>query len=170
MEGFTLGCRVRDVADGTRATVKYIGPVAAAKNKTEFWLGVEWDKTGRGKHDGSCVDEVSSSHFISLNQLWLARFPEKYEKKIDMNRLMSTFFLQTGLLHRYFQCAMGDGSFVKANKVTSGRMLTDALKEKYVGHDAPATVGPDSIVPDAFVITSKGHQKSIEFVGELKLR
>jgi tubulin-specific chaperone E len=133
MEGFTLGCRVRDVTDGTRATVKYIGPVAAAKNKTELWLGVEWDKTGRGKHDGSCVDE-------------------------------------TGLLHRYFQCAMGDGSFVKANKITSGRKLTDALKEKYVGHDAPATVGPDSIVPDAFVITSKGHQKSIEFVGELKLR
>jgi tubulin-specific chaperone E len=133
MEGFTLGSRVRDVADGTRATVKYIGPVAAAKNKTELWLGVEWDKTGRGKHDGSCVDE-------------------------------------TGLLHRYFQCAMGDGSFVKANKVTSGRKLTDALKEKYVGHDAPATVGPDSIVPDAFVVTSKGHQKSIEFVGELKLR
>jgi hypothetical protein len=65
---------------------------------------------------------------------------------------------------------MGDGSFVKGNKVTSGRMLTDALKEKYVGHDAPATVGLDSIVPDAFVITSKGHQKSIEFVGELKLR
>ena len=65
---------------------------------------------------------------------------------------------------------MGDGSFVKTNKVTSGRKLTDALKEKYVGFDAPATLGADSMVPDAFVITSKGKQKSIEFVGELKLR
>lgn len=68
MDGFALGCRVRDVADGTRATVKYIGPVAAAKNKTELWLGVEWDKTGRGKHDGSCVDEVTF-HFFHLRPI-----------------------------------------------------------------------------------------------------
>lgn len=50
---------MRDVADGTRGTVKYVGPVAAAKNKTENWLGVEWDSSGRGKHDGSCIDEVN---------------------------------------------------------------------------------------------------------------
>ena len=61
MESYALGCRVRDIVDGTRGTVKYIGPVAAAKNKTELWLGVEWDKIGRGKHDGSCVDEASTS-------------------------------------------------------------------------------------------------------------
>lgn len=78
--------------------------------------------------------------------------------------------LQAGLLHRYFQCSMGDGSFVKTNKVTNGRMLIDALRERYVGYDAPATVGPDSIIPDAYVITSKGHQKSIEFIGEIKIR
>ena len=60
MDGFVLGCRIRDVADGTRGTVKYIGPVAAAKNKSELWLGVEWDSTGRGKHDGSCLDEVAA--------------------------------------------------------------------------------------------------------------
>ena len=59
METYAVGCRVRDVADGTKGTVKYIGPVAAAKNKTESRLGVEWDKAGRGKHDGSCVDEAS---------------------------------------------------------------------------------------------------------------
>ena len=61
MDGFVLGCRIRDVADGTRGTVKYIGPVAAAKNKSELWLGVEWDSTGRGKHDGSCLDEVAAT-------------------------------------------------------------------------------------------------------------
>lgn len=61
MDGFVLGCRIRDVADGNRGTVKYIGPVAAAKNKTELWLGVEWDSTGRGKHDGSCFDEVAAA-------------------------------------------------------------------------------------------------------------
>ncbi len=25
----------------------------------EPWLGVEWDKSDRGKHDGSCVDSVT---------------------------------------------------------------------------------------------------------------
>jgi len=87
-----VGSRVRD-ADGFRATIRYIGPVAAAKNKTEPWLGVEWDKPDRGKHDGSCVDSE-------------------------------------GTLHRYFDCPMGAGSFVKLNKVTTGRSFCNALKER----------------------------------------
>lgn len=36
--GFEIGSRVRDI-EGFRATVKYIGPVAAAKTKTDIWLG-----------------------------------------------------------------------------------------------------------------------------------
>ena len=56
-----MGCRVRD-SDGYRGTVQYIGPVAAAKNKSEIWLGVQWDKGDRGKHDGSCVDENGILH------------------------------------------------------------------------------------------------------------
>jgi len=130
-----LGTRVRD-ADGFRGTVKYVGPVAAAKNKSESWLGVEWDKAERGKHDGSCVDEA-------------------------------------GTLHRYFECNQrGAGSFVKTKSVTLGRSFVDALKERYVGLDAPEiTRGPDDpTLPDAFVVTSKGHQKSIEFLGERKIR
>jgi tubulin-specific chaperone E len=133
MESFSVGSRIRDVADGTRGTVRYIGPVAAAKNKTEMWLGVEWDVQGRGKHDGSCIDDA-------------------------------------GTIHRYFLCPMGDGSFVKPNKVTAGRMLISALRERYVSHDAPEITGPDSVLPDAYVVTAKGNQKSIEFVGEKKLR
>ena len=43
-------------AEGFKATVRYIGPVAASKNKSEIWLGVEWDDGSRGKHDGSCVE------------------------------------------------------------------------------------------------------------------
>lgn len=30
-------------------TVRYIGPVSGKANE---WLGVEWDDTSRGKHDG----------------------------------------------------------------------------------------------------------------------
>ena len=36
--GYELYSRVQDT-DGFRATVRYIGPVAAAKNPEEIWLG-----------------------------------------------------------------------------------------------------------------------------------
>lgn len=73
------------------------------------------------------------------------------------------------VVHRYFQCSQGSGSFVKSTKVVLGRPLTEALRERYVSIDAPE-VAPDGIVPDAYVVTSKGAQKKIEFVGEKKIR
>ena len=36
---YELGSRIRD-QDGYRATVRYIGPVASAKDKSAIWLGV----------------------------------------------------------------------------------------------------------------------------------
>lgn len=42
--------------EGFKATVRYVGSVAVSKNKQENWLGVEWDDSTRGKHDGSCVE------------------------------------------------------------------------------------------------------------------
>jgi dynactin complex subunit len=129
---YFIGCRVQD-KEGFKATVRYIGPVAAAKNKVETWLGVEWDFEMRGKHDGSCVDEK-------------------------------------GDMHVYFKCKQGAGSFIKPAKVVYGRSLHDALLEKYVLEDAPEIVGKDSTIPDASVNTLKGNSKTIEFVGEKKLR
>ncbi len=128
---FEVGCRVRD-EEGFRATVRYVGPVAASKKKTEIWLGVEWDDVKRGKHDGSCVDDQ-------------------------------------GIMHRYFDCVYGAGSFIKMTKVRQGRSLVEALQERYVSIDAPVIV-EDTRLPDAFVTTSKGNQKSIEFYGEKKIR
>lgn len=130
---FQIGTRVID-SEGFKATVRYLGPVAAAKNKNEIWLGVEWDDKSRGKHDGSCVDDE-------------------------------------GKLHRYFECAYGAGSFVKPSKVFSGKSLNEALRERYVDLNAPAIVDEeDPKLPDAFVSTSKGNKKSIEFFGEKKIR
>lgn len=130
---FHVGSRVRD-AEGYRATVRYIGPVAAAKNKEEIWLGVEWDDKTRGKHDGSCVDDG-------------------------------------GNLVRHFTCVYGAGSFVKQGKIGGGRTLIDALADRYVTLDAPTiTNDADASLPDAFFVTSKGNRKSIEFVGEEKIR
>lgn len=58
---YHIGSRIQD-NEGCKATVRYIGPVAVAKNKTETWLGVEWDFDWRGKHDGSCVDDEGNMH------------------------------------------------------------------------------------------------------------
>lgn len=76
----------------------------------------------------------------------------------------------SGNLVRYFSCAYGAGSFVKPNKLIYGRSLVEALKERYVDLDAPTISSKDATLADAFVITSKGNQKSIEFVGESKIR
>ena len=128
---YELGQRISDT-ESYRGTVRYIGPVAAAKDPKETWLGIEWDKPNRGKHDGSCVDKQ-------------------------------------GIMHRYFTCVDGMGSFVKPAKITVGRSFLEVLKERYVEHDAPL-VAPGNIVPDAFVTTAKGTQKQIQFLGEEKLR
>jgi len=36
-----------------KATLRYIGPVAAAKDPTATMLGIEWDEASRGRNDGS---------------------------------------------------------------------------------------------------------------------
>jgi hypothetical protein len=63
--GFEVGSRIKD-ADGHRATVRYVGPVAAAKKKDEVWLGVEWDSQTREKHDGSFVGQVGQEQIPVL--------------------------------------------------------------------------------------------------------
>ena len=74
-----------------------------------------------------------------------------------------------GIVHRYFNCRKGSGSFVKPNKVSGGRSFLEALFERYVSMDAPE-IAPQEILPGAFVMTSKGSLKKIEFVGERKIR
>ncbi len=133
MSEFFVGCRVRD-DEGFKATIRYIGPVAIAKNKTEIWYGVEWDDKTRGKHDGSCVDESGTSY-------------------------------------RYFKCDYGAGSFIRGNKLNKGLSLVEALRDRYVDINAPSILAENSTaLPDGFFTTSKGNQKSIEFVGEKKIR
>jgi hypothetical protein len=65
---FTVGDRIRD-SDGYRGTIRYMGPVAAAKKKDETWLGIEWDEASRGKHNGSCTDSEGAIHnyFLCLD-------------------------------------------------------------------------------------------------------
>jgi hypothetical protein len=74
-----------------------------------------------------------------------------------------------GKIHRYFSCVNGAGSFVKPKNLIAGRSFAEVLKERYVDMDAPL-MAPDQKVPDAYVVTSRGVQKSIEFLGEEKIR
>lgn len=64
---------------------------------------------------------------------------------------------------------MGQGSFIKTNKIIKGKSFLEALRDRYVKEDAPL-IAPDQLLPDAYVVTSKGNQKGIEFVGETKIR
>lgn len=36
--------------DGCRGTLKYVGPVGNTKGE---WLGIDWDDSTRGKHNGT---------------------------------------------------------------------------------------------------------------------
>lgn len=132
MSQYSVSQRVQDM-DGCKCTVRYVGPVAASKNQSEIWCGVEWDDKKRGKHDGSCVDSQ-------------------------------------GVFHRYFECEMGAGSFVKPAKLAPALSFFDALKARYVEMEAEKIATEDNILPDCFVQTAGGHQKSIQFVGEMKIR
>ena len=75
-----------------------------------------------------------------------------------------------GNFYKYFDCINGAGSFIKPNKVVFGRLFLDSLRDRYVEKDAPEISTAENKLPDAFVTTSKGNLKSIEFLGEKQLR
>ena len=75
-------------------------------------------------------------------------------------------------LVRHFVCEKAGlcGSFLRLHKVDLGQTLSEeVLQEKYVGLDAPL-VAPNNVLPGAFAMTSGGHKKPIELLGELKIR
>ncbi|MFX8727597.1 hypothetical protein ABTM60_20170, partial [Acinetobacter baumannii] len=63
---------------------------------------------------------------------------------------------EAGTVHRYFKCDFGAGSFIKPNKLLRGKSFIEALRNRYVDLNAPSIVKEGSILPDAFVTTSKG--------------
>jgi tubulin-specific chaperone E len=89
--------RIRDV-DGFVATVRYVGPVASAKNQNEIYAGVEWDDEQRGIHDGSVIckrtnqlvrhfhlkKSLNGGSFLRLNKLDLG-------VELEANLLLSRY-------------------------------------------------------------------------------
>ena len=54
-----VGSRV--TVDGSRGTVRYIGPVATSKTPGAVYAGIEWDDASRGKNDGAVCDAASGT-------------------------------------------------------------------------------------------------------------
>lgn len=64
-----------------------------------------------------------------------------------------------GSIQRYFACvAGGSGSFLKPGKFSTGVSMAEALRDQYVGMDAPL-VAPENVLPDAYASTAKGGKK-----------
>jgi hypothetical protein len=76
---------------------------------------------------------------------------------------------KTNQIVRHFSCGTTQGSFLKVRKLDLGVTLTATLlRDKYVQMNAPI-IAPNNILPHS-VTTSSGREKTIEFMGELKIR
>jgi dynactin complex subunit len=71
-EAISVGDRV--VIAKQKATVRYVGPVDGQEG---IWVGVEWDDSSRGKHDGStggrryfcCSTAPTAGSFVRINKV-----------------------------------------------------------------------------------------------------
>ena len=77
---------------------------------------------------------------------------------------------RTNQIVRHFSCTgPTQGSFLRLNKMDCGVPLNASLlRSKYVEMQAPV-VAPNNILPHT-AMTSGGHEKPIEFLGEMKIR
>lgn len=48
MDTSKIGQRIR--LDDSKGTIKYVGPI---DGQTGEWVGIDWDDSSRGKHNGS---------------------------------------------------------------------------------------------------------------------
>ncbi len=131
--------RIQD-SDGFVATVRYVGPVASAKNSKEIYAGVEWDDETRGKHDGSVI----------------CRRTNEIVRHFNIKNTTSS-------------SSSHAGSFLRLNKIDTGVDLDlKLIQSRYVDHDAPL-VAPNNLLPYS-ARTSSGREKPIEFLGEMNVR
>ncbi|DAZ95188.1 TPA: hypothetical protein N0F65_013033 [Lagenidium giganteum] len=154
-----VGDRIQDPS-GARGTIRYVGPVATAKDQSTqyygawrmryvFYLykGVEWDEWGRGLHDGS-VTLPNGARVVHFN----GPAPRS---------------VRAGSLEH--KC-----SFIKASKVQAegwgqSQTLLDVLQARY-GHapDDPALAPPAPLSREQDVVITG--EKPIRLVGVHKLR
>ncbi|KAE8903119.1 hypothetical protein PF005_g20264 [Phytophthora fragariae] len=141
-----LGARVED-STGERGTVRYVGPVATAKDASALYYGIEWDAWGRGKNDGSVElpDGQRVVHFAG----------PAGRKSVDNGLSFKCSFVKKSVFDKSCQ------------KCSS---LLQRLRERYGGQDTTFAHGdrPDVTVAGE-VGTTLGSEKPIELVGAKKL-
>ena len=163
----------------------YVGPVhshshsnttstattTATSTKGKVYVGVVWDDTTRGKHNGTILDPHTNQ--------WVSYFtipPSYYYHDGGMddgdNHDPRTNTTTTAT------CA----SFVPIHKVHRGVALTkDLILSKYVPLDSTECLAPDTVFPDCTVqcapsrrrstnTTTTTRYKPIQFIGEYQIR
>ncbi|KAG2792455.1 hypothetical protein PC129_g23398, partial [Phytophthora cactorum] len=143
------GDRVDD-GSGSLGIVRYIGPVATAKDASALYYGIEWDDWGRGKNDGSV--ELPSGEQVE-------HFSGPSGRKLSGHGSPVSY-----------KC-----SFVKAtvfDKTTERSSLLQRLHERYSNEERYSNSeggAPSDVVVAGEVGTTLGSEKPIEFVGAKKL-
>ncbi|KAG6942343.1 hypothetical protein JG688_00018171, partial [Phytophthora aleatoria] len=143
------GDRVDD-GSGSLGTVRYVGPVATAKDASALYYGIEWDDWGRGKNDGSV--ELPSGEQVE-------HFSGPSGRKLSGHGSPVSY-----------KC-----SFVKAtvfDKTTERSSLLQRLHERYSNEERYSNSeggAPSDVVVAGEVGTTLGSEKPIEFVGAKKL-
>ncbi|KAG2786468.1 hypothetical protein Pcac1_g4338 [Phytophthora cactorum] len=144
-----VGDRVDD-GSGSLGIVRYIGPVATAKDASALYYGIEWDDWGRGKNDGSV--ELPSGEQVE-------HFSGPSGRKLSGHGSPVSY-----------KC-----SFVKAtvfDKTTERSSLLQRLHERYSNEERYSNSeggAPSDVVVAGEVGTTLGSEKPIEFVGAKKL-
>ncbi|KAG2986256.1 hypothetical protein JG687_00019104, partial [Phytophthora cactorum] len=143
------GDRVDD-GSGSLGIVRYVGPVATAKDASALYYGIEWDDWGRGKNDGSV--ELPSGEQVE-------HFSGPSGRKLSGHGSPVSY-----------KC-----SFVKAtvfDKTTERSSLLQRLHERYSNEERYSNSeggAPSDVVVAGEVGTTLGSEKPIEFVGAKKL-
>jgi len=93
-----IGQRIRDTSDlQFKATIRYIGPVATSEKKDTTWIGVEWDDSSRGKHNGSVTleDGTLIQYFETNGGINSASFlkPSKVDPGIAVSEALKTRYV-----------------------------------------------------------------------------
>ncbi|KAG6616085.1 putative tubulin-specific chaperone E [Phytophthora cinnamomi] len=141
-----VGARVED-ATGARGTVRYVGPVATAKDAAAQYYGIEWDAWGRGKNDGSV--QLADGQRVEYFSGPAGRVFDKSEGPS-------------------FKC-----SFVKISvfdkTCQKPSSLLERLRERYDVQETDSVIGADDVTVAGGVGTTLGSEKPIELVGVKKL-
>ncbi|CAI5720474.1 unnamed protein product [Peronospora effusa] len=143
-----VGQRVDD-GSGSLGTIRYVGPVATAKDASTLYYGIEWDVWGRGLNDGSVIMPTGER---------VVYFTGPSGRRMTENDAQVSY-----------KC-----SFMKAttfDKTSIQSSLLQKLQEKYYHEEKEdSRAYSTDVVVAGEVGTTLGSGKPIEFIGAKKLR